>query len=44
MSGPGDSDISVDYLKEDVKLLKSQITLQKRVKEAGLAEAALRVS
>ena len=44
MSGPGDSGISVDYLREDVKLLKIQITLQKRVREVGLAEAALRAS
>ena len=44
MSGPGDSGMSVDYLREDVKLLKIQITLQKRVREVGLAEAALRAS
>ena len=42
MSGPWDSSISVDYLREAVKLLKIQIRLQKRVTEVGLAEAALR--
>ena len=45
MSGPGDSGITaVDYLREDIKRLKIQITLQKREREVGLAEAALRAS
>ena len=45
MSGPGDSGITaVDYLEEDIKRFKIQITLQKREKEVGLAEAALRAS
>ena len=44
MSGPGDSCITEDYLVVDKKLLKIQITLQKRVREVGLAEAALRAS
>ena len=44
MSGPGDSGISVENLREDVKLLQNQTTLQKRMKEVGLAEAALRAS
>ena len=44
MSGPRDSGISADYLREDVKLLKIQITLQKRGREVGLAEEALRAS
>ena len=44
MSGPGDSGISIDYSRENVKLLKIQITLQKRVREVGLAETALRAS
>ena len=44
MSGPGDSGISVDYLREDIKLLKIRITLQKSEREVGLAKAALRAS
>ena len=44
MSGPGDSGISADSLGEDVKLLRIQITLQKRERGVGLAEAALRAS
>ena len=30
MSGPGDSGICVDYVKEEIKLLEIQIALQKR--------------
>ena len=44
MSGPGDSGISVGYLREDTKVLKIRITLQKREREIGLDEAALRAS
>ena len=44
MSGPGDSGISVDYVKEEIKLLEIQVALQKREREVGLAEAALRAS
>ena len=44
MLGPGDSGISADYLKEDIKLLKIPITLQKSEREVGLAEAARRAS
>ena len=41
MSGPGDFVISVDCLREDVQLLKVRITLQKGVRDVGLADAAL---
>ena len=44
MSGPGDSGISVDYLREEMKLLEIQVALQKREREFGFAEAALRAS
>ena len=44
MSGPRDSGIIAAYLREDIKLLKIQITVQKRVREVGLAEEALRAS
>ena len=44
MSGPGGSGISVDYLREEIKLLEIQVALQKREREVGLAEAALRAS
>ena len=44
MSGPGDSGITVDYLREDIKRLKIRITLQKHEREVGLDEAALRAS
>ena len=40
----GDSGISIDYLREDIKLLNMRITLQKSEREVGLAEAALRAS
>ena len=39
-----DSGISVEYIKEEKKLLKIQIALQNREREVGLAEAALRAS
>ena len=42
MSGPGDSDISVEYIREEIKLLEIQIALQKQEREVELAEAALR--
>ena len=44
MSGPGDSGISADCLREDIKLLKIWKTLQKREREVGLAVEALRAS
>ena len=44
MAGPGDSGISVDYLREDIKLPEIRITLQKSETMVGLAEAALRAS
>ena len=44
MSGPGDSGISVNYIREEIKLLEIQVALQKREREVGLAEAALRAS
>ena len=44
MPGPGDSGISVHYLREDIKLLKIRITLKNSEREVGLAEAALRAS
>ena len=34
----------MEYIKEEIKLLKIQIALQKREREVGLAEAALRAS
>ena len=44
MSGPGDSGINVEYIREEVKLLEIQVALQKQEREVGLAEAALRAS
>ena len=45
MPGPGQYGIiSVDYSREEIKLLKIRITLQKSERQVGLAEAALRAS
>ena len=44
MPGPGDSGSSVDYLRENIKMLKVRMTLQKSEREVGLAEIALRAS
>ena len=44
MSGPGDSGIGVDYIREEIKLLEIQVALQKRERDVGVAEAALRAS
>ena len=44
MSGPGNSGITVDYLREEIKLLQIHVALQKREREVELAEAALRAS
>ena len=44
MPGPGDSGISVDYIREEIKPLETQVALQKRERAVGLAEAALRAS
>ena len=40
----GSGVFSVDYLKEEIKLLEIQVALQKREREVRLAEAALRAS
>ena len=44
MSGPGDSGISVTYIREEMKLPEIQVALQRREREVGLAEAALQAS
>ena len=44
MPGPGDSGISVDYIREEINLLEIQVALQKWKRKVGLAEAALRAS
>ena len=44
MSGPGDSGISVDYTREERKILYIRVALQKPEREVRLADAAMRAS
>ena len=42
--GVGMQKESVEYVREEMKLLEIQVALQKREREVGLAEEALRAS